>query len=242
MCAHGTCARTSTLWPARQAPGRWAGDYQDWGSSLPVPLCCAQGRHRPTQRGAAACPASPCQPLEGHLTPHSPSRTLLSAWWVMPVDWLLGTVPPSPDVFAEFYLQPWLACAAGSQGRLSKEHLMPKHPRSLARATAPRPPPRTGGLDRATPIPLLPRTLPEGGHVGESPTGGRAFGFLSMPHLVTSGRETSTIYMGSWVLREEKLEMKDAFVLLGTTRRFRQTWVVCSRTGEQGWTTLQSSA
>lgn len=132
LCAHGACARTSTLWPARQAPGRWAGDSQDWGSSLPVPLHCAQGGPRPTQRGTAACPVSPCQPLEGHLTPCRPSLTLLSAWWVMTVDRLLGTVPPSPDVSAEFYLQPWLACATDSQGRLSKEWLMTKHPRSLA--------------------------------------------------------------------------------------------------------------
>lgn len=78
--------------------------------------------------------------------------------------------------------------------------------------------------------------------MGESLTGGRALGFLLVPHLVTSGRETSTVYMGSWVLREEKLEMKDPFVLLGTTGRFGQTRVACSRTGEQGWTTLQSSA
>lgn len=178
---HGACARTSTLWPARQAPGCWAQDSQDWGSSLPGPLHCAQKGHRPTHRGTAACPASPCQPLEGHLAPRSLSRTLLSAWWVMPADWLLGAVSPLPDVFAEFYLQPWLACATDSQGRLSKECLMPKHPRSLAQVTAPGPPPRTGGLGRAVPIPLLPRTLPEGGRVGESLTGGRAFGFLSVP-------------------------------------------------------------
>lgn len=44
--------------------------------------------------------------------------------------------------------------------------------------------------------------------MGES---GRAFGFLFVPHLVMSGRESSTVYRGSWVQREEKLEMKDAF-------------------------------
>lgn len=59
---------------------------------------------------------------------------------------------------------------------------------------------------------------------------------------MTSGRETSTVYKGSWVLGEEKLEMKDPFVFLGTTGGFGQTRVACSRIGEQGWTTLQSSA
>lgn len=70
--------------------------------------------------------------------------------------------------------------------------------------------------------------------MGESLTGGRTFGFLFVPHLVTSGRKSSIVYMGSWVQREEKLEMKDPFALLGTTGRFGQTRVACSRIGSLG--------
>lgn len=84
--------------------------------------------HTEAQRGTAASPVSRSHPPERHLTAQPRTQPLLSAWWVMPADWLPGAVP-FPNVFTKFYLQPCLVCAKDFQGRLQRSVSHLEHPK-----------------------------------------------------------------------------------------------------------------